>query len=75
MAMDREQRRAQILAVATAVFAEKGYHDARIDDIVVRAPASVVVPCSSAIFHRPIPICKATYGRALFDERARQCWF
>lgn len=37
MAMDREQRRAQILAVATAVFAEKGYHDARIDDIVVRA--------------------------------------
>ncbi len=37
MAMDREQRRAQILTVATAVFAEKGYHDARIDDIVVRA--------------------------------------
>ena len=37
MAMDREQRRAQILSVATQVFAEKGYHDARIDDIVVRA--------------------------------------
>ncbi len=37
MAMDREQRRAQILSVATEVFAEKGYHDARIDDIVVRA--------------------------------------
>lgn len=36
-AFDREQRRAQILAVATEVFAEKGYHDARIDDIVVRA--------------------------------------
>lgn len=35
--MDREQRRAQILAIATEVFAEKGYHDARIDDIVVRA--------------------------------------
>lgn len=35
--MDREQRRSQILGVATAVFAEKGYHDARIDDIVVRA--------------------------------------
>lgn len=35
--MDREQRRAQILGVATEVFAEKGYHDARIDDIVVRA--------------------------------------
>lgn len=34
---EREQRRAQILAVATQVFAEKGYHDARIDDIVVRA--------------------------------------
>ena len=34
---EREQRRAQILAVATEVFAEKGYHDARIDDIVVRA--------------------------------------
>ncbi len=37
MAMDREQRRAQIIAVATEVFAAKGYHDARIDDIVVRA--------------------------------------
>ncbi len=37
MAIDREQRRAQILSAATAVFAEKGYHDARIDDIVVRA--------------------------------------
>lgn len=34
---EREQRRAQILAVATEVFAEKGYHDARIDDIVVGA--------------------------------------
>lgn len=34
---EKEQRRAQILAVATQVFAEKGYHDARIDDIVVRA--------------------------------------
>ena len=34
---EREQRRAQILEVATQVFAEKGYHDARIDDIVVRA--------------------------------------
>jgi len=37
MAMDREQRRAQILDVATGVFAEKGYHAAKIDDIVVRA--------------------------------------
>jgi AcrR family transcriptional regulator len=35
--MDREQRRAQILGVAKEIFAEKGYHDARIDDIVVRA--------------------------------------
>jgi AcrR family transcriptional regulator len=35
--MDREQRRTQILGIAKAVFAEKGYHDARIDDIVVRA--------------------------------------
>lgn len=35
--MDREQRRAQILEVAKTVFAEKGYHDARIDDIVARA--------------------------------------
>ena len=34
---EKELRRAQILAVATEVFAEKGYHDARIDDIVVRA--------------------------------------
>ncbi|MEZ4390427.1 MAG: TetR/AcrR family transcriptional regulator [Polyangiales bacterium] len=34
---EKEQRRAQILAVATEVFAEKGYHDARIDDIVVGA--------------------------------------
>jgi AcrR family transcriptional regulator len=34
---EKEQRRAQILSVATEVFAEKGYHDARIDDIVVRA--------------------------------------
>jgi AcrR family transcriptional regulator len=37
MAIDREQRRAQILKVASQVFAEKGYHDARIDDIVLRA--------------------------------------
>lgn len=35
--MDREQRRAQILGIAKEVFAQKGYHDARIDDIVVRA--------------------------------------
>lgn len=34
---EKEQRRAQILGVAREVFAEKGYHDARIDDIVVRA--------------------------------------
>ncbi|MBL8683333.1 MAG: TetR/AcrR family transcriptional regulator [Myxococcales bacterium] len=35
--MDREQRRAQILDVAKSVFAEKGYHHAKIDDIVARA--------------------------------------
>ena len=35
--MDREQRRAQILTIAAEVFAEKGYHDAKIDDIVARA--------------------------------------
>jgi AcrR family transcriptional regulator len=35
--MERERRRAQILDVAKAVFAEKGYHDAKIDDIVARA--------------------------------------
>jgi AcrR family transcriptional regulator len=35
--MDREQRRAQILDVAKRVFAEKGYHQAKIDDIVARA--------------------------------------
>ncbi len=35
--MDREQRRSQILDVAKGVFAEKGYHDAKIDDIVLRA--------------------------------------
>ena len=35
--MDREQRRAQILAIAATVFAEKGYHDAKIEDIVARA--------------------------------------
>lgn len=35
--MDREQRRTQILRIAAEVFAEKGYHDAKIDDIVARA--------------------------------------
>jgi AcrR family transcriptional regulator len=35
--MEREQRRAQILEVAKAIFAEKGYHHAKIDDIVARA--------------------------------------
>ena len=35
--MDREQRRAQILSLAAEVFAEKGYHDAKIEDIVARA--------------------------------------
>lgn len=35
--MEREQRRAQILEVAKSVFAEKGYHHAKIDDIVARA--------------------------------------
>jgi AcrR family transcriptional regulator len=35
--MDREQRRAQILGIAAQVFAEKGYHDAKIEDIVARA--------------------------------------
>ncbi len=35
--MEREQRRRQILEVAKTVFAEKGYHEARIDDIVVGA--------------------------------------
>ena len=35
--MDREERRNQILDTARVVFAERGYHDARIDDIVARA--------------------------------------
>jgi AcrR family transcriptional regulator len=35
--MERERRRAQILDVAKAVFAERGYHQATIDDIVARA--------------------------------------
>jgi AcrR family transcriptional regulator len=35
--MEREQRRAQILEVAKTVFAEKGYHEAKIDDIVAGA--------------------------------------
>lgn len=35
--MSREVRRAQILVVAKEVFAEKGYHHAKIDDIVARA--------------------------------------
>jgi AcrR family transcriptional regulator len=35
--MDRAQRRSQILLVAKQVFAEKGYHLARIDDIVAGA--------------------------------------
>ena len=35
--MDRERRRAQILTIAAEVFAEKGYHDAKIEDIVARA--------------------------------------
>ena len=35
--MKAEQRRAQVLAVARDVFAEKGYHAAKIDDIVARA--------------------------------------
>ena len=44
--MDREQRRAQILGIAKEVFAQKGYHDARIDDIVVRAGVARLV-CDS----------------------------
>ncbi len=35
--MKAEQRRAQVLGVARDVFAEKGYHAAKIDDIVARA--------------------------------------
>lgn len=35
--MERERRRAQILEIAKAVFAEKGYHEAKIDDFVARA--------------------------------------
>lgn len=35
--MDKEQRRAQILGIAAEVFAEKGYHEARIEDVVARA--------------------------------------
>jgi AcrR family transcriptional regulator len=35
--MEREQRREQILGVAKTVFAVKGYHDAKIDDIVAGA--------------------------------------
>jgi AcrR family transcriptional regulator len=35
--MEREQRRAQILEVAKTVFAQKGYHEAKIDDIVAAA--------------------------------------
>ncbi len=34
---ERERRRAQLLRVSAEVFAEKGYHDARIDDVVARA--------------------------------------
>ncbi len=35
--MDKEQRREQILGIAAEVFAEKGYHQARIEDVVARA--------------------------------------
>ncbi|MBN2358942.1 MAG: TetR/AcrR family transcriptional regulator [Deltaproteobacteria bacterium] len=35
--MKSAERRAQVLAIAAAVFAEKGYHAAKVDDIVQRA--------------------------------------
>lgn len=68
--MDREQRRAQILAVATAVFAEKGYHDARIDDIVVRARVArgtfyLYFPDKRAIFEHIVDDFLARLGEAI----------
>lgn len=40
MAMDKAQRRRDLLAAARTVFAARGYHDAKIDDIVAEARVS-----------------------------------
>src|SRR4029078_9160886 len=37
MAMDKSERRNALLRAARDVFATKGYHDAKVDDIVARA--------------------------------------
>ena len=40
MAMDKAQRRRELLAAARNVFAVRGYHDAKVDDIVAEASVS-----------------------------------
>lgn len=40
MAIDKTQRRRELLAAARNVFARRGYHDAKIDDIVAEATVS-----------------------------------
>ncbi len=40
MAIDKAQRRRELLAAARNVFAARGYHDAKIDDIVAEASVS-----------------------------------
>jgi AcrR family transcriptional regulator len=65
MAIDKTQRRLELLAAARNVFARKGYHDAKVDDIV--AEASV----SKGTFYLYFPDKRSIF-EALADELAQQ---
>jgi AcrR family transcriptional regulator len=69
--MDREQRRAQILEVAKSVFAEKGYHHAKIDDIVARAKVArgtfyLYFGDKRAIFSELVDYCVLAVNSAIY---------
>jgi AcrR family transcriptional regulator len=69
--MEREQRRAQILEVAKAIFAEKGYHHAKIDDIVARARVArgtfyLYFADKRAIFSELVDHCVAAVNAAIY---------
>ena len=65
MAIDKTQRRRDLLAAARNVFARRGYHDAKVDDIVAEANVS------KGTFYLYFPDKRSIF-EALADDVAQQ---
>lgn len=65
MAIDKTQRRRDLLNAARNVFAERGYHDAKVDDIVTEASVS------KGTFYLYFPDKRSIF-EALADDLAQQ---